>query len=105
MRRPELEKYQTPLMIGSHDCCAVLTLILCLIQTESVFTFLASREFFPQNSVFYWGPFHAEKVPQIIAVQFLGKLFETLTKVQLEPFHVLIQIEYCSFHPLRVRLK
>ena len=65
---------------------------------------LASREFFPQNSVFYWGPFHAEKVPQIIAVQFLGKLFETLTKVQLDSFSVVVLIEN-FFSPLEMYLE
>ena len=39
---------------------------------------------------------------QIIALKFLGKIFETLIKVQLDPFPALVPIENISFHPLRL---
>ena len=37
-----------------------------------------------------------------MALNFLGKIFETVTKVQLDPFPVLVPIENCSFHPPKI---
>ena len=40
---------------------------------------------------------------QIIGLKFLGKIFETLIKVQLDRFPaVQVPIENCSFHPIRL---
>ena len=35
----------------------------------------------------------------------VGKIFETVTKAQLDPFPALVPIENCSFHPLKMYLE
>ena len=42
---------------------------------------------------------------QIFVQQFLGEIFETPKKVQLDPFHALVSIENCSFHPFKMYLE
>ena len=42
---------------------------------------------------------------QKIVLQFLGKIFKTLIKVQADPFPATVLIENCSFCPLKMYLE